>query len=404
MLEQIIPTLIMLGLVSILIIAHEYGHYWVARRCGIRVERFGFGLPFGPTLWAKKVGDTEFCVHLALFGGYVAFPDDNPESDIPKDSPERFENKTVFQRFAVAIAGITVNALLGWAIMVVVAMSWGIPDIERVDIVNVLSAESPAAQAGIVPNDTIVSIDGHALADYHRQQKMTIVLDTIKASAGKEIPLVVRRSLASPKTENSSVIEETPESKTIDAESELVQLKITPDDKGLVGVQLSPAGNASTVSGDLLSANQAATSFLSEFVVQNFTALGGLFTGQVDMNQLSGPIRIIEQGGKVIKKNGMHQGLILMAIISTILAVMNLLPIPALDGGHLLFLVIEAIKGSPVKKSIQEGAIQVGFMVLLLFMGFVVVNDVVHLFQPAPSTEQSEPVTPQTNQQETPAP
>lgn len=385
------PTLIMLALVSALIIAHELGHYWVARWCGIRVERFGFGLPFGPTLWSKKVGDTEFCVHLALFGGYVAFPDDNPDSDIPKDSSERFENKTVFQRFAVAIAGIVVNALLGWAIMLAVAMSWGIPDIERIDIVDTLGADSPAAVAGVQAGDTIISVDGKSLADYHRQDKLNVVTETIHAHANKELILTVRRK---PVEEEGNEIEERQDVRTVSEDSavtaEEVVLTVVPDEKGLIGVQLAPVGQHSTAYESPVEASQAALGFLGEFVVQNFQALGGLFTGKVAMDQLSGPIRIIEQGGKVIEQNGMHQGLILTAIISTILAVMNLLPIPALDGGHILFLVIEAIKGSPVKKSLQEASIQVGFLLLLLFMGFVVANDVVHLVSPAASGHSEE--------------
>jgi regulator of sigma E protease len=116
-------------------------------------------------------------------------------------------------------------------------------------------------------------------------------------------------------------------------------------------------------------------------VVKNFEGIGWLVTGKIAPTELSGPVRIIEEGGRMIEESGFQNGLILTAIISVILAVMNLLPIPALDGGHILFLLIEAIKGSPVKKSIQEGCIQGGFVVLMLFMGVVLVNDVLHLFK-----------------------
>ena len=94
--------LLFLGMLSFLIIAHEMGHFWVARRCGMKVERFGFGLPFGPTLWSKKIGDVEYIIHAFLVGGYVAFPDDDPDSPVAKDSPERFENQPVFNLFLVA--------------------------------------------------------------------------------------------------------------------------------------------------------------------------------------------------------------------------------------------------------------------------------------------------------------
>ena len=78
----------------------------------MKVERFGFGLPFGPTLWSKKYGETEYCIHACLLGGYVGFPDDDPDSDLPEDSPVRFENQPIWNRFAVAIDGILVNAML----------------------------------------------------------------------------------------------------------------------------------------------------------------------------------------------------------------------------------------------------------------------------------------------------
>src|SRR4051812_39331205 len=111
-LSRIGSILMMLIFISVLIIAHELGHFFVARRCGIKVERFGFGLPFGPTLWSKKIGDVEYCIHACLFGGYVAFPDDDPDNELAKDSPERFENKPLASRFAVMVAGVTVNAIL----------------------------------------------------------------------------------------------------------------------------------------------------------------------------------------------------------------------------------------------------------------------------------------------------
>ncbi len=354
--EQVFSVLIMLALISILIIAHELGHFWVAKKCGIRVERFGFGLPFGPTLWSKKVGDTEYCIHAALFGGYVAFPDDNPDSEVPPDSPERFENKTVMQRFAVAIAGVTVNAILGWLIMVMVVMAWGLPEIQGNDVTigQVLSDRSPAAVAGLKQGDRIVSIEGETVSTEARDiaQRVTFVKDQIGAHKGEPFQMTVAHG------------------------DEMREITLTPNGEGLIGVSLLPGEKVYVRETNPVKAGLISAEFLSTFIVRNFQAIGQMITGQVDASQLSGPIRIVDEGRKMIDANGIQDGLILTAVISVILAVMNLLPIPALDGGHILFLIIEALKGSPVKKEIQERAIQFGFLTLLALMAFVLLNDI----------------------------
>lgn len=351
--DQITSTLLMLGLVSILIIAHELGHFWVAKKCGIRVERFALGLPFGPMMWSKRFGETEYCIHWALFGGYVAFPDDDPDSTVPKDSPERFENAGWWQRFAVAIAGITVNAIMGWAMMLAVALVWGMPGVSSIEIADLVSDESPAAVAGLLPGDQLLGVDNRMLEDFGKSRRLNAVLGAIKGHAGESVTLTIRRD------DITLPIEVTPDATT-----------------GLIGVHLQPVATPITPETNIVTASTEAALFLSDYVVQNFQALGGLVTGQVSSDQLSGPIRIIEQGGKAIQQHGIQNGLILAAILSVILAVMNLLPIPALDGGHILFLLIEAIKGSPVKPAVQEGVTQVGFLALLLLMGAVVFNDV----------------------------
>ena len=103
--------IIMILLLSLLILVHEAGHFFVARACGIKVDKFGFGLPVGPTLFKKKVGDVEILVHAFLLGGYVSFPDDEKDCDLPKDSPERFANKPAWQRAIVVSAGVIANVI-----------------------------------------------------------------------------------------------------------------------------------------------------------------------------------------------------------------------------------------------------------------------------------------------------
>lgn len=355
---DLIPSmLIMLGLISLLIIAHEYGHFWVARKCGVKVERFGFGLPFGPTLWSKKIGDVEYCIHLLLLGGYVAFPDDSPDSDVPADSKERFENQSVLNRAYIAIAGVTVNAIMAWVIMAFVIGFWGIPDDRKahVAIKQIMVSDGPAAKAGLQPGDLIMGVDGKPL-DYKKRvdERWADISNSIYCHANKPLKLDVRR------------------------DGQPLDITVTPNEKGKVGIMFGLLRHFEKVDSPVVIATESFT-FLSDFVYKNFEAIGNLFK-KFDSQQLGGPIRIVYEGAKMEHIGGFQESLILAAAISIILAVMNLLPIPALDGGHLLFLAIEAIKGSPVKKEIQEKVMQGGFLVLMSMMVFVFFNDINNMF------------------------
>jgi len=357
-LSRIGSILEMLIFISVLIIAHEMGHFLVARRCGIKVERFGFGLPFGPTLWSKKIGEVEYCIHACLFGGYVAFPDDDPENPLPKDSPERFENQPIGARLAVMLAGVTVNAILGWLLMFFVFMNWGYPtgDAEKkVLIGSVLSQSVPAAKAGVEKGDEIKQVDNVAISGKDYEGMMTQVKDLFKAHSQQTIPMVVLRH------------------------GHLTTLQITPNKEGRVGVQLAAVQKYDKIADPLVGASKT-TTFLGDVISKQFDAFGKLFTGKMPLKELAGPIRIVDQGATLINQNGVQTGLMLTAIISVILAVMNLLPIPALDGGHVFFLLIEALKGSPVNQEFREKVTQFGFLGMLALIGFILVNDINNTF------------------------
>lgn len=355
--------LVFIALLSILIIAHEMGHFWVARCCGMKVERFGFGLPLGPTLWSKTINGVEYCIHAFLVGGYVAFPDDNPDSPVPVDSPERFENQPVLNRFLVAIAGITVNLILGWGIMTAILMIWGTanptPD---VTVGALVSHSAPAYAAGFQEEDIITAINHTPIPGTDPEARVQATSKLIKAHPGEPIVVTILRHAHDGDT-----------GKTID-------INVTPGKDGLIGVQIMPGVGSYTPVTNPVEASSRATAFLSNFVVENFKALGGIITGQVKSDELAGPIRIIQKGGQAIEKHGMQQGFMFMAIISTILAVMNILPIPGLDGGHILFILIEAIKGSPLNKKVQDTITQVGFAGLMVLMVLILGNDFINIF------------------------
>jgi membrane-associated protease RseP (regulator of RpoE activity) len=338
--------LTMLGLISFLVIAHELGHFWVAKKVGVKVERFGFGLPFGPTLFEYQCGETTFCLHPVLLGGYVSFPDDNPESSVAVDSPQRFENKPLWARAAIAIAGVTVNAILAYALMLSVATIWGMPSKYFVQVKHLLSDTTPAAIAGVKPGDRFVSLNQKEIASPDD------FLSMLEAHKSETVVLTVER-----------------------ANAERLSFNVTPDQKGKIGIAISLFHKYEKPKTWVDSLTQPYF-FLQDKVFQNFSAIGQIFSGKRSSRDISGPVGIIKQGGEMIGMFGIAEGLVITAIISIILAVMNVLPIPMLDGGHLLFMLIELITGKPVQKSFQERFVQVGFALLLGLMALVLFNDV----------------------------
>ncbi|MEB3206351.1 MAG: RIP metalloprotease RseP [Vampirovibrionales bacterium] len=412
-------VVIMLALVSALILAHELGHFWAAKWAGVRVERFGFGLPMGPTLWRKKFGQTEYCLHLLLFGGYVAFPDDSPESTIAADSTERFENQSIFNRAVIASAGIIVNAIMGWGLMIWVLLAWGVPSmqigiehpiallqpkqtlssspelstpylainqqtparwqshallaqelltpllpmlnpsdtVQTLVIIDPIGKSqqilypSPAYVAGITGGEKILAINNEPITGYFSEPLLSVTKAISKS--GNSVSL----TLQNPKTGATEV--------------RTVKTPVA----GKIGIQLSSEEVFLTAPSLWWTVTRTAT-LLGSVVIQNFEALGGMVSGQIDASQLAGPVKIIDTGAKLIASDGIQKGLILTAIISVILAVMNLLPIPPLDGCHLLYLLIEAIKGSPVNRQFQERLSQLGFVGMMALMVFILWNDI----------------------------
>jgi regulator of sigma E protease len=419
--------LIMLLLISLLVICHEFGHLLVARKCGVKVERFGLGLPFGPTLFKKKWLDIEWCLHALPLGGYVAFPDDNEDSTVPKDSIQRFENQPHANQVAIALAGIAVNAVIAIVLMAFVLQIWGanktevfvagfspqlveakvpvdaktysylsmqtddkqrwltiLPPIfgaiqldglqwgttpqqwqlqacktpESTQCQQVLTVtNSPAALTPLQAGDAIIAIDGNPITQ-HLGQTLPTMQGLLKPKANESVVLTVR-----------------PFKATITKE---ITVPVTT--AGKLGVALGTTDiKDKTIT--FLSALPMTVGFMGNVIVQNFMGLWLLITGQVDPALLEGPVGIIKTGGQLIEQSGIEKGLILTAIISMILAVMNLLPIPPLDGSYLVYVGYERLFKKPFNKEMKEKLAMSGFFIMLGLMGFVMVNDLLKLFR-----------------------
>ncbi len=445
-------AIIMILLISLLILIHELGHFLAAKAVGIRVDKFGFGLPIGPTLFSKKVGDTEILIHAFLLGGYVSFPDDEEDCDLPKDSPLRYSNKSVGQRAFVISAGVICNVILAYVLIFMTGLIWKhLPEnsftvkfekfaptavesiknsgIEQGDIwysINGLNIDYPIAitkfftmskefdgfadesiinskleelkklnpkinPEGFIPLGTVVKLPAFtdenpviltsdnilglekvvskeiALSDYQRELRD-------KINYKRQYKLDGETTL----TDIASAISDTkkPISIVVLRNGEQVKLNTVYSDKdGKIGIQQTYSENY-VETKDFKSLIKETCNYVNYNISFMVYTLGKLFTGKIPMSEMNGIIAITKVGTELIAYKGLFQGLLLTAMISLNLALINILPIPALDGGHLFFLVIERITGKPVSKKFVEALSNFFFYLLIVLMVFILYNDI----------------------------
>lgn len=444
--------IIMLILLSILILVHEAGHYLAARMFGMKVDKFGFGLPIGPTLWEKQCGDTKILIHAFLLGGYVAFPDDDKGNPLPEDSPDRFLNRPIYQRFIVVSAGVFANIVCAFAIVLLTAFLWGHMPSGKYDIYvkNIVAEKTQSVwQSGLEKGDKILSINGSkadsaaALTLFARQSKaydgkvnielveqniealrklnvafkhdeiipagLTIRLPELKYE--KEVTLTdkmligmekykdeqvtisekqaaLRDKLTGKKTYTSDgdvTLEDIayaysdnfrPVRITVERSGKTIDLNpIYPDKNGVIGIEME-AREIVIPTKSPKSAVIASCKYLYEQTYLLLYGLWQIFSGKIPLKDLHGIVAITKVGGDIIQNNGIFSGLLLTAIISLDLAIVNFLPIPALDGGHVLFLIIEKLRGRPLDEETVNKIGTAGFMFLIVLMIIVVFNDI----------------------------
>lgn len=350
---SIFSLIIVLG---VLIFFHELGHFLVARLLGVGVEKFSLG--FGPKLIGKKIGITEYQISAIPLGGYVKMVGESPDSELdPSEIPISFTHKHVLKRILIVAAGPFFNILLALIIFFGIFQISGLlilkPGIGNVD------EGSPAYIAGLKKNDLVVSIDGVDISSWED------MANTIMASKGKTLAISVLRG-------------DTVLTKNVTPEVKKVKNLFNEDVKRyIIGV---------TASGEVFKKDLNFFQAVSESVNQTYqiTALTikgvvKLFQGTVSPKTLGGPIMIAQIAGQQAKE-GVVNLIFFIALISINLAILNFLPIPVLDGGHLLFFFIEAVKGSPVSVKVREISQQAGIFVLILLMIYVFYNDIARVF------------------------
>ncbi|NEQ22036.1 MAG: RIP metalloprotease RseP [Microcoleus sp. SIO2G3] len=348
-----------IAVLAILIVVHELGHFMAARLQGIYANRFSLG--FGPILWKYQGPETEYAVRAFPLGGFVGFPDDDPDSDIPPDDPNLLRNRPVLDRAIVISAGVIANLIFAYFLLVTQAGTVGIPGFNEAGVlIPQVAAESSAVaqKAGIKPGDVVLAIDGQNLGT--GLEATETLKRTIQKSPNQPLELTVQRN------------------------QQTLSITVKPepgqDGKGRIGVQLAPNGTIvrKRASNVLEAFSTAADEFqrVALLTVQGFGQLISNF-GET-AGQVSGPVEIVRIGANVARSN-LADLFQFAALISINLAVINILPLPALDGGQLAFLLIEGVRGKPLPLEIQQNIMQTG-LVLLLGLGiFLIVRDTANL-------------------------
>lgn len=440
---------------GILVTVHEYGHYWVARKNGIKVIRFSVG--FGKPIWRKvdKAG-TEFVVALIPLGGYVKMLDERVDDVAPEDQHVTFNSKSVYQRIAVVAAGPIANfifAIFAFYLMFLI----GVPSVKP--IVGEAEPNSIFAQANVPERSEIISIDGQRTRDW-QDVNLAIV-----SQIGNET-IAFKAQLPDSQFQKPYVLNTSEWSFQPEQQSSLASLGIKPYQTNtkpeLIAVgKGTPAGDAGLLVGDyitafngiaikddwqllsnsikeyadeevLLTVERKQNSTVEELTIPvklasrtvngkeqgylgvspksepypeeylidltygplealpqalgktwqlitlSFDMIGKLITGDVSVNNLSGPISIA-QGAGSSAGYGIVYFLSFLALISINLGIINLLPLPVLDGGHLLYYLIELLTGKPVPEKIQEMGFRFGALILLALMSIAIVNDISRL-------------------------
>jgi regulator of sigma E protease len=353
-------VIIFLLVLAILIFVHELGHFIAARINGIRVDAFALG--FGPKIFSKKVGETTYSLNLIPFGGYVKIFGENPDDDSMNgpDKQRSFIYKTKIQQIAVLFAGIFFNFVFAW-FLITIAFSNGVPAsvdsypeyrdrmVDQHILVSFVNIGSPADKAGLKAGDTLVASSTEDIQKAINDSK-TNGVDITYIRAGVE------------KTAN------------IVAEEGIVEGKFA------IGIAMD---NVGTLKLPFFKSIVESLRFTLHNIVETFVGLYhlivGVFKGTSTLSAVTGPVGIAGMVGDAAKL-GFAYLIMFTAIISINLGVLNLIPFPALDGGRILFVIIEAIIRRPINPAVANTMNAIGFVILIGLMLVVTYRDIIHLF------------------------
>jgi regulator of sigma E protease len=356
----VVTILAFLALIGSLVVVHELGHYFVGRWCGVKAEKFSIG--FGPQIWGRmdKRG-TLWRVGALPLGGYVQFAGDmNPSSQadeswqkLPEvERNQTFQSKTLWQRALIVFAGPAVNFILAILIAMGFLLAFGKP--VTPPIVSAVNAGSPAAAIGLQAGDKIIALNGRQIETFDEMASEIVLIPDEK------IVLEFER-------DGQKIVKETKTAVVDEVDRFGNHYRI-----GRIGIagatrtEMRPVG--------ILEAPYAAVLQTGNILRQQMIGLGQIVSGRRSVKELGGPLKIAKVSGEAMSM-GILTFISLAALISINLGFINLLPIPMLDGGHLLLYAIEAIRRRPATPQVQEWAFRAGFAMLIGFMIMVTFND-----------------------------
>jgi regulator of sigma E protease len=346
---MVIVTVLAFGL---LIVIHELGHFLVARLFGMRVERFSVG--FGPVLWARRRGDTEWALSAVPLGGYVKVAGMAPGEDVAPGDPTAFCNQAAWRRFLVILAGPATNYLFAVVLAVGLVATVGLRQPDPSPVVGEVLAGGAAQRGGLQAGDRVLSVDGKAVESW------LALVQEVRSHPGRDLALEVRRASA--------------------AEGEpVVKLTVRPEDAGGIGkVGMTPAlvalraGPAAAIVEGIRRTNQRAVAIVTD--------LGKVLTRQ-QKGEVMGPVGIAQEMARSAQA-GAGPFLMMVWLISIMLAIFNFLPFPALDGGRLAFLGYEIVARRPANQKVESWVHAIGFVLLLgMLLAVTVFGDLARLLR-----------------------
>ncbi len=354
MIQSALAIILVLGA---LIFFHELGHFLIARFLGMGVNAFSLG--FGPRIWKKTLGQTEYRLSALPLGGYVQLVGEQADEELPEGftSDQSFALRPPWQRMCVVAAGPLFNFILAWFIYW--GIFWSQGQMELLPRIGEAQPDSPALAAGIQPDDLVTAIDGRTIIYWGDLAK------AIQTSQGNPLNLTIRRNEATVHIQVTPHLQE--------------QTNLFGEKKQVPMLGISAAGETVTLK---LSPLQAAGEGIRQTWVLSkltFQGLVKLVERVVPLDNVGGPIMIAQMVGEQA-----HEGIVnllaLTALISINLGLLNLLPIPILDGGHILFCAIEWVRGRPLDERLQNITMRIGLALLLSLMGLAIFNDILRQF------------------------
>ncbi len=433
--STLLPFLFVLG---VLVFVHELGHFLVARWHGVRVLTFSLG--FGPKLFSIRRGATEYCVSIIPLGGYVKMAGEGSDyitagAEV-EGKPDEFPSKTKWQRFQIFLAGPVMNVLLALVVMTLVYFFAGATEfvyLKKPAMVGAVQPGSAADHAGIKPGDLIVNVAGKTVDTWDRLDLL------VMPRAGREVPVTIRRNgqdITLPITPDSrtkyqmgdlgvepelhpqitivnkdgpaeraglqagdvvvavngepvndvtmmrkiNASVDKPLELTIERNGQRKEVAVTPEKKGdvgMIGVAFQ-RGETRHIDPSFTQAARMSANQNLEWSTLIFQTFGGLFSGQTSIKQLSGPVGIAQLSGGAARV-GWGALLTLMCMISLNLGIVNLLPIPMLDGGHIFIMALEGVARRDFSIRMKERLLMAGFLVIMALMVTVIYNDLMRI-------------------------